>query len=322
MQTPVLFLIFNRPLTTARVFDTIRQARPSRLYVAADGPRKNMRDEQDHCNASRQIATSIDWPCEIKTLFRESNLGCKVAVSSGIDWFFQHEEEGIILEDDILPQNTFFPLCNELLEKYRNSEEIAMISGCNLIANYLTENKSYFFSRSIHIWGWATWKRAWKHYDVTMKDWPNWEKNDGFKKMGNTSYPFRRHWKKAFHETYHGAIDTWDYQWVFTCWKCNFLSIIPNINQTLNIGFGSDASHTAYNVPSYLFDSKPETMSLPLNHPPNISRNKKADKTLETVAYDISYISLIFNILRKTPVLGKTLRILKKILSRHHVHSI
>ncbi len=168
MRSPVLFLVFNRPDSTRKVFDAIRSARPPKLYITADGPRPDRPAEAKLCSEVRAIASAVDWPCEVKTLFRESNLGCKAGVSSGITWFFSHEDEGIILEDDVLPVPTFFNFCDEMLERYRDDARVSMISGCNLISNHFSPKQSYFFSRYNLIWGWATWRRAWQHYDVAM----------------------------------------------------------------------------------------------------------------------------------------------------------
>ena len=168
MNSAVLFVIFNRPETTARVFEAIRSARPPRLYVAADGPRTSRSGEADRCRLVREIASRVDWTCELHTLFREANLGCKLGVSGAIDWFFQSETEGIILEDDVVPLASFFGLCDELLETYRDDPKVFAVSGCNLVSSVYRPNHSYFFSRYCHVWGWATWRRAWEHYDVPM----------------------------------------------------------------------------------------------------------------------------------------------------------
>ncbi len=147
MKSPVLFLIFNRPDTTAKVFEAIREARPPKLYIAADGPRPNRAGEKDRCEVTRAIATQVDWPCEVKKLFRDENLGCGKAVSEAITWFFENEPEGIILEDDILPHPDFFPYCDEMLEKYRDNDRVGIISGHNHIYRDLNRESSYGFLR-------------------------------------------------------------------------------------------------------------------------------------------------------------------------------
>ena len=166
---PVLFLIFNRPETTIQVFSAIKKAQPNRLYIAADGPRPEYPDEVNHCKIARTIATNVDWDCEVKTLFRDQNLGCRLAVSQAIDWFFEQEPEGIILEDDCLPNQSFFWFCKELLEKYRNETRIMHIGGTNFQFGKNRTNYSYYFSRYAHIWGWASWRREWKYYDEKLK---------------------------------------------------------------------------------------------------------------------------------------------------------
>jgi hypothetical protein len=172
LAAPVLFLVFNRPDTTRDVFQTIRRARPPRLCVAAYGPRQDRQGERERCESVREIATDIDWPCELHTLFRTTNLGSEMAVSGGISWFFQHEAEGIILEDDVLPDPTFFRFCGELLERYRLEAKVMMISGNYLLGPKQRPATSYYFSRYTHIWGWASWRRAWSRYDRAMSQWP------------------------------------------------------------------------------------------------------------------------------------------------------
>ena len=156
LETPVLFLVFNRPDTTAQVFEAIRQAKPPRLYVASDGAREDKEGELEKVKQVREIVSQVDWNCEVKTLFRDKNLGCKIAVSSAIDWFFEQEEMGIILEDDCLPHPTFFRFCQELLERYRDDERIGMISGNNFQFGRKCTDYSYYFSMYSHIWGWAS----------------------------------------------------------------------------------------------------------------------------------------------------------------------
>lgn len=274
LTTPILFLIFNRPDTTKGVFEAIRKAKPPKLFVAADGARPDKPGEWEKCQKVRGIAIVVDWDCEVKTLFRDTNLGCKVAVSRAIDWFFQHVEEGIILEDDCLPTQSFFWFCQELLEKYRYDERVMMISGDNFQFGRKRTDYSYYFSRFTHIWGWASWRRAWKHFDVNMKLWPEirdggWL-NDWLGDKKRVEY-----WTQIFEKVYKGKIDTWDYQWTFACWVQNGLSILPNVNLVSNIGFGFDAVHTKGQ--SKFNDMKTEPVVFPLSHPKYILRDSVAD---------------------------------------------
>ena len=235
INVPVLFLIFNRPDTTQQVFDEIRKAQPVQLYVAADGPRKDQPADYDLCKKTREIIRQVDWECKVSTLFREENLGCKRAVSSAIDWFFSKVEEGIILEDDCVPDQSFFPFCQILLERYRDDERVMMMSGMNYLFNKVEMDESYFFSRYYAIWGWATWKRAWSLYDCKMSGWPRYNSQDYL-------HHIYCHSKIAdflcdlFQKTYSNQIDTWDIQWAYTCIFNHGLSICPKYNLVSNIG--------------------------------------------------------------------------------------
>ena len=288
LTTSVLFLVFNRPETTIQVFETIRQAKPPRLYVAADGAREDKEGELEKVKQVREIVNQVDWDCEVKTLFRDKNLGCKIAISSAIDWFFEHEEMGIILEDDCLPHPTFFRFCEELLEKYRDDERIAIISGNNFQFGRKRTNYSYYFSRYPHIWGWASWRRAWKNYDVDMKIWSeirngNWLQ-DLFKDKKSVQY-----WANIFEKTYQGKINSWDYMWTFSCWIQNALTVIPNVNLISNIGFGLDASHTKATTKLSNISTSP--IEFPLKHPNFIIRDTLADDFTQQNIYELSIIT-------------------------------
>jgi hypothetical protein len=299
MKSPVLFLVFNRPESTRQVFDAIRLARPSKLYIAADGPRVGRSGEAQLCSEVRDIAVSVNWPCEVKTLFRESNLGCKVGVSSGITWFFRHEDEGIILEDDVLPVPTFFGFCDEMLERYRNDARVSMVSGCNLISNHFTPKQSYFFSRYNHIWGWATWRRAWQHYDVTMAQWPAWRDAGGLEELSGESRLFKRHWRRIFDAVYDCRVDTWDYQWTFAIWRMGGLTVLPAVNQTHNLGFGADATHTTHAIPAYVVASRPDLLKWPLMGPGVVERDTRADRLINSKVFGITLTNRIKGYLRR-----------------------
>ena len=243
-DTPILFIVFNRPGNTKIVFDEIKKIKPSKLYIAADGPRENNSNDKINCLEVRNIVErQIDWDCEVKKLFRDENLGCKNGVSSAITWFFENEEYGIILEDDCLPDISFFRFCKELLEYYLNDNRIMMISGDNFQTNNKLDKDSYCFVRYSYIWGWATWRRAWKYYDVNISKFPEFkrqaERNNVFLSNDEKEY-----WLNIFQSVYEGKIDTWDYQWCFTLFSQNGLSIIPNVNLVSNIGFAQAGTHT------------------------------------------------------------------------------
>lgn len=312
MQTAVLFLIFNRPNTTSRVFEAIRKARPSSLYVAADGPRPDRRGEKGLCEEVRRIATAVDWPCEVKTLFREKNLGCKNAVSDGITWFFRHEEAGIIMEDDCLPHESWFPFVQELLDRYRDNERVMNISAQHYHRAAHTALHSYFFSRYNSCWGWASWRRAWAHYDHDMSRWPTLRDTDWLLSIGDGSELFRRFWTRTFDMCHAGKIDSWAYRWKFSCWAQSGLAILPAKNLVTNIGFGENATHTKCG--NGISEDLPlQKMEFPLIHPNYMVRDVVADRWTDSHVYGINLKSEIIAILRQFPgakSLVKTLRAL------------
>ncbi|MBF9022612.1 glycosyltransferase family 2 protein [Rhodobacterales bacterium FZCC0069] len=243
LQTAVLFLVFNRPETTARVFEAIRRAKPPRLYVAADGPRGDRPAEAEWVAKVREIATAVDWQCEVKTYFQEENLGCKRAVSSGINWFFEQEEQGIILEDDCLPHPDFFTFCENLLGRYAKDDRVSVITGDNFQNGVRRGEASYYFSRYNHVWGWASWRRAWQKADMDIRFWPQWKRSSSFRELWPDSVS-RRYWTKIFDRMYRAEIDTWDYAWTASVWYHGGLTATPNVNLVSNIGFGPNSTHT------------------------------------------------------------------------------
>ena len=243
LDTPVVLIIFNRPDTTEKVFDTISQAQPKKLLVVADGPRIDRPNEAEKCAAARAIIDRVDWKCEVLTNYSETNLGCKYRVSTGLDWVFSQVEEAIIIEDDCLPSPSFFYFCQTLLERYRDDERIMHISGNNFQFGQSRTEHSYYFSKYNHIWGWASWRRAWKHYDVEMKTWEECKEAKMLNSVCNDIYE-QAYWSDIFDRVHQGFIDTWDYQWTYACWAQSGLSILPNVNLITNIGFGADATHT------------------------------------------------------------------------------
>ena len=282
-KTPVLFLIFNRPDTTEKVFEEIRKQKPSYLYVAADGPRSDIAGEAEKCIKTREIINRIDWDCEVKTLFREENLGCKMSVSSAISWFFENVEEGIILEDDCLPSESFFNYCEVLLEKYRHDSRIMCISGENPLDNLLC-SKSYYFSQIPHIWGWASWRRAWNLYEVELNSLDTFIKFDIINNIFEQKEA-QKYWNKIFSRVKIGKINTWDYQWTYALFVNNGLSIIPTKNMVSNIGFGhAQACHTSDNASC----ANRKMFELDeISHPQFICPNKNAVNEILKIRYDI-----------------------------------
>ncbi len=282
-KAEILFIIFANPDTTARVFESIRQVQPAKLYVAADAPRPEKKGEDLRCEETRNIIRRIDWDCEVKTLFQDKNLGPKIAVSTAITWFFEHEEQGVILEHDCLPDPSFFPYCKELLNRYKDDTRIGHICGSNFCPDVIDDRFSYDFSAYSHIWGWATWRRAWKNYDVDLKFW-NECKN-------KRTFLFCNLWDKIYFSSFisdavhnRNGIYTWDTQWLFTLRSQNQLSISPVVNMVTNIGIGDpNAVHTAKIANKYISEVK--AISFPLRHPHYILRNKRLDKQCKSFSW-------------------------------------
>ena len=288
LRTAVLFLVFNRPDTTKQVFEAIRQAKPPKLYVAADGQREDKPGEGEKCEQVRRIATQVEWDCEVKTLFREKNLGCRVGVSSAIDWFFENVEEGIILEDDCLPSLSFFWFCEELLERYRGDMRIMAVSGDNFQKAPARNEFSYYFSRFNHCWGWASWRRAWLHYEKDMQSWPYIRDNDYMQDILSDKTAVK-YWGEIFEIAYRNKIDSWAYRWTFSCWMQNGLTVLPNVNLVSNIGFSGDATHTTGEDCAYT-KMPVFNLSFPLKHQKLMIRDDWADHYTQKIHFNQSNI--------------------------------
>jgi hypothetical protein len=278
-NTPILFVIFNRPQTTRHVFASIRAIKPPRLYIAADGPRPYVAEDPEKCAATRKVIEQVDWDCEVKKLFNDVNQNCGVTPSNAFTWFFEHEEEGIILEDDCLPSESFFWFCQELLERYRDDSRIMHIGGNNFLKGWQRDNDySYYFSRSGHIWGWATWKRAWKLFDFNMNLYEK-VKDQGFFNNFFLNPVEKIYRLRKFEKTVakRGYIDWWDYQWDFARFINSGLAIVPQKNLVRNLGFGINATHTT-NSRNMNASLQTNELEFPLRHPPFIVRDVQSDK--------------------------------------------
>lgn len=296
LNTAVLFLVFNRLDTTKQVFEAIREAKPPRLYVAADGARETKEGEAQKAQAVRDyIIKNIDWKCEVKTLFREQNLGCKMAVSGAIDWFFENEEMGIILEDDCLPSQSFFWFCEELLEKYKDDKRVWHIGGTNPIDKEV-ESNSYYFSKYNRIWGWASWRRAWLNYDVNIQIWPEIKRERILYDL--LDWKEAKMFEKIFDDLFKNKIDTWDYQWLLIR-LINAHAIIPNTNLISNVGFGVEATHTM-SADNPLSNLKKGEMNFPLDHPKYIVNNQLKDKLWSKITtQDLELFNRIINRIKR-----------------------
>lgn len=299
LNTALLFLVFNRLDTTKQVFEAIRTAKPPRLYIAADGARELREGEEAKVHAVREyIMSNIDWDCDVKTLFREENLGCKYAVSSAITWFFENEEMGIILEDDCLPSQSFFWFCEELLEKYKHDMRVWHIGGASTLNNNILLNQdSYYFSHFNHIWGWASWSDRWKNYDVNISLYPEFKKNDFIKNITMDKI-LQEFWLDNFSNVSQGKIDTWDYQWYFTTWAHSGISIIPTKNLISNIGFGQEATHTS-DENNKLAKMKIDQIDLPLIHPQIMVPNAIYDEHNAKYLFELNQYKYLFSKIKK-----------------------
>ncbi|MFN6483403.1 MULTISPECIES: glycosyltransferase family 2 protein [unclassified Nostoc] len=293
METPITFIIFKRPQTTEKVFDAIRQAKPTKLFVIADGPRSDREGEAEKCEATRAIIERVDWDCEVVKNYSDINLGCAKRVSSGLDWVFNNVEETIILEDDCIPHPTFFRFSEELLKKYRNDTRIATISAQNLQLGRKRTNYSYYFSRYNHCWGWASWRRAWQHYDLTIKLWKEVQAENILYDILIDSKAVNS-WQRIFQSVYNNPTGiTWDYQWTFACWMQGSLSIIPNVNLISNVGVGADATHFTSNQEFSFINMSMQAMEFPLKHPPFIVRNVEADNFTQKTVYKATALDIL-----------------------------
>lgn len=275
LETPVAFFVFNRPEHTARVFAEIARARPRTLLVVADGPRPDRPGEAERCAEVRSIVGQVDWDCTVLRDYSDTNLGCKRRVSSGLDWVFSHCEQAIILEDDCLPHPTFFRFCEEMLERYAGEERVMHVSGNDFYGQSHSAGFSYRFSGYNFIWGWATWRRAWQRYDVSISSWPALRETNWLREVTG-SRGSARYWRDVFDRVHRGEVDTWDYQWMFASWKSGGLAVTPTSNLVTNIGFDEDATHTT--VRSRVADLPSRAMKFSLRHPPELVRDREADR--------------------------------------------
>lgn len=285
---PVALLLFNRPDTTRRVFAAIREARPARLLLIADGPRPDRPDDARLCAEARAVTAAVDWPCDVRRDFAETNLGCRNRVVSGLNWVFSQVEEAVIFEDDCLPHPDFFPFCAELLERYRDDTRVFHIGGTNVQACDAANGAGYYFSRYPPIWGWATWRRAWQCFDDSLADFPRLRLEGRLRRelFDGDLFPSVT-WRSLWMQIHTGKITTvWDYQWTFACLRHHGLAAVPAANLISNLGFGDDATHTRQKG---RFDNLPlRGLQFPLRHPDAVVRNATADRFTERRVFSIN----------------------------------
>ncbi len=281
---PILLLVYNRPDETRKVLERLSRAPVERLYVAADGPRDKPGD-RERTDEVREAVVSQKIPAQVITLFRERNLGCRHGVNAALDWFFEHEEEGIVLEDDCVPSESFFPYCAELLERYRHDQRIGLISGSNFQRGRWIGDGSYYFSRYPHLWGWAGWRRAWKVNDRTMQRWPTFAATGDLSAWSDGSQAFEEHWSSFFDEIGLDRVDTWDWSWVYSLWSQSMLTCVANRNLVSNIGFSPTATHTTGEA--WYSNLPAEDLDLPLTHPDFVVRSVDADRYMDKHVYGL-----------------------------------
>ncbi len=292
-ETPVVFMIFNRPESTQAVFEAIRRAQPKKILIVADGPREHRPEDAELCSRTREVVSNVDWDCEVLTDFSTVNLGCMHRVVSGLNWVFSLVEEAIILEDDCLPDATFFPFCEELLHKYRDDRRVISIAGSNLIAQHIETTDSYYFCKIGSIWGWATWRSRWAEYDERLKRWPALRDANVLEDVFDRPDDIR-YWKQIFNTMYEGiGPNTWDYQWAFVGFFGNQVMAVPRVNLIENIGFGVGATHTIEADPRVLVPVK--ALDFPLKHPVAVLSSRR----LEHLRSDLLYMTLYARIVRK-----------------------
>lgn len=272
---PVLLIGFNRPQLTRQVLQSLRLAQPAKLYVAVDGPRKDRPEDVRKCEAVRSVAADVDWPCEVRTLFRESNLGCRLGVAGAIEWFFANEEEGIILEDDCLPSPSFFEYCATMLHRFSDDYRVMMVTGYNAQDTWGTDEQDYFFSHLGGIWGWATWRRAWRLFDMEMRYLDEALRRGSLVGLLGPKAGHLR--EEQFRAVRRDRVDTWDYQWGLARHINSGLSVVPTKNLVENIGFGADATHTKQ-APSSVTSRRHE-LTFPLTENRIVVADRAYDET-------------------------------------------
>ncbi|MCR9200690.1 MAG: hypothetical protein NXI04_18800 [Planctomycetaceae bacterium] len=279
---PVLFLVFNRPDLTSRTLSAIRKAQPKQLFIAADGPREEVPGEDELCGRTREAASQVDWECEVKTLFREENLGCELAVSQAITWFLKQVDSGIILEDDCVPDVSFFNYCGELLSRYASAQDVMAITGNNFQDGRSATNSDYYFSKYLHCWGWATWSRAWARYDHDLSG----SSIESVAAKYSAGAAEKAYWADKFKRVKANTINTWATRWLYSIWLHEGLVATPNVNLVSNIGFDERATHTSTG------DSVPSRSLHVHTHPKTVGRNHEADLYVAKSHYGIYFPTL------------------------------
>ncbi|MBI5078284.1 MAG: nucleotide-diphospho-sugar transferase [Candidatus Yonathbacteria bacterium] len=288
--TPILLIIFNRPDKVERLINSLRSVKPTKVYVSADGPRENVATDHSRCDRARAVVSQIDWPCEVFTNFHEYNTGADFGPEKAINWFFDNVDEGIILEDDCIAHPDFFRFAKEMLSRYRANDQVMMISGNNFQNEIIRGDGSYYFSKYPSTWGWASWRRAWMHYDTRISGYREFTDRNILDTICQSPAE-KKYWTKFFEKINSGELNHWDIKWIFAVWNNNGISITPNVNLVQNIGFGNDATHT------FTHDDTMVVRAVELGeitHPSTTIVDKKADAYLFEHVYKFTLIKRFF----------------------------
>lgn len=307
---PILFIVFKRFDATRKVFEQIKRIKPLKLYIASDGP-NNITDKEKVLQVRNFIINNINWDCDVKTKFRENNMGLGLGVHDAISWFFSEEDCGIILEDDCLPSISFFNFCNDLLDYYRDNKRIGVIQGFNPFRKDKNYPYSYFFSKYDLKWGWATWRDRWQYQDIYTKDWPQLKRTDFLLDVFKEDKLVRHYWENIFDFIHNNPHVTWDIQFTFKMMQRGMLAVVPTRNLILNIGYTSDATTTKWGVPKHIKELELHELEFPLFHTLEISTDNEYDKAIEKIHFEINLFTVlrleIRNILESNIILNKTI---------------
>jgi len=316
-KTPILILAWKRPKKTEELINKIKQINPDNLYIACDGPKNENTLEDNNVNKTKELLLrSFEEVRQKKYLYSDTNQGCKLGVSNAINWFFENEKEGIILEDDCIPHLDFFNFCQEMLVKYRNDERIWSITGHNQQNNIKRGSGTYYFSKYPRCWGWATWRRSWAHYDRDINDWPNIKSNNILKNQLKNQREIN-FWGKMLDSIYYYNLpNTWDYQWTLSSFLNSGLTIVPNKNLIKNIGFDEDSTHTFISDANTFIeiDQEKNNYIFPTIHPDYFVINKEADEIVDILEYSGgNKLSKLFIIKKLKNLKIKLFKFIKKI---------
>lgn len=288
LKTPVAFLIFNRPKNTQRVFNAIRKAKPAKLLVVADGHRLDRPGEAEKCAAARAVIDGLDWNCEVLTNYATVNMGCRDRVASGLDWVFERVESAIILEDDCLPDPSFFSFCETLLERYERHPQVMGICGSNFLSTWKSHAQSYHYSYYFNCWGWATWRRAWQKYDLGIKSWSKPEVKEQIASFIDNEAQFHSY-SRAFDRNYLGKLNTWDFAFAFACLSHQGFLVNSAVNLISNLGFGEDATHTTANSDNIVANLPRYTARFPLKAPDNFQLDRDYTNAQYNLVWDLGW---------------------------------